>query len=131
MKQWEKIISNKKKELLKSSYINAQMPDYIPFKFFEGGLPVGSMSMKIGTTIPYIKPQIVDEFVNHNKHKAIVIIKSQIDHNASRGMQFKWEGFLIDSEGNSKVVWQDNAYVAELKTGKTIDYDVMELIKSR
>ena len=130
MQNWKELFKRKKAELLKSKETTAQMPDYIPFAFYEGDLQAGVISSKAGTMIPYQKPEVVDEFVHHKKQNAIVIIKTQIDYHICRGMQFAWSGYFINSKLVAKQRYYETAYMIEIKEEKDINYDAIELWKA-
>ena len=108
---------------------DARMPDYIPWKFHEGYLPPGTISNKVGTTVPYQKPELVDEFIHPVKNQAVLIFRYQIDHCAGRGMQFAWEGILLVQEIDAKRIYYDAVYMIEIKEGRRVDCNAIELYK--
>jgi hypothetical protein len=85
--------------------------------------------MVTGRMVPYERPQIVDEYVDEEQGIGAIIIKSQIDHDAGFGKQYRWEGYVVDKNGNIKSVWSDNAYELELRKGKRIEMKAVELLK--
>jgi len=125
---WKANYDKIKEKLVEESYLpNAMMPDYINYRFYEGpSLPPGAGT---GRMVPYERPQIVDEYVDEEQGVGAIIIKSQIDHDAGFGKQYRWEGYVVDKNGNIKSVWSDNAYELELRKGKRIEMKAADLLK--
>jgi len=126
-KIWKRNYDRIREKLVEDSFLsNAIMPDYINYEFFEGTLPSGTIT---GKMVPYERPRVVEEYVDETQGVAAVIIKSQIDHDAGRGKQYKWEGYIIDKNGNSRSVWSDNAYELDMRRGKRIEMKATDLLK--
>jgi hypothetical protein len=126
-KIWKRNYDKIREKLVEDSFLsNAIMPDYINYESFEGALPSGTSTERM---VPYKRPRVVEEFVDETQGVAAVIIKSQIDHAAGRGKQFKWEGYIVDKNGNSRSVWSDNAYEVEMRQGKRIEMKAVDLLK--
>jgi len=126
-KTWKRNYNGIREKLVEDSFLsNAIMPDYINYEFFEGTLPSVTST---GRMVSYERPRVVEEYVDETQGVAAVIIKSQIDHAAGRGKQYKWEGYIIDKNGNSRSVWSDNAYELYMRQGKRIEMKAADLSK--
>ncbi len=115
-------------ELLKRhTHEHAMMPAYILYRFKQGVMPTSGEE-----TIPYLKPEIIDKYIDPESKKAAVIIKEQIDHDAGFGIQFRWVGYVIEGLDTEKPkireVWSDNAYELHLIKGKRIEKKARDLL---
>lgn len=124
-RQWKEDYEKIKRETKENCGVKGTMPAYVDLMFFEGNLPAGVDSSR---EVPYQEPSVLDQKIDSKRGLGVFVVKSQIDHYAGYGKQFRWEAFLINNDREVKRIAEETAYELALKEGKKVDLRAEELL---
>jgi hypothetical protein len=124
-RQWKEDYEKIKRETKENCGVKGKMPAYVDLMFLEGNLPAGVDSSR---EVPYQEPFVLDQKIDSKRGLGVFVVKSQIDHYAGYGKQFRWEAFLINKNKEVKRIAEETAYELALKEGKKIDIRAEDLL---
>jgi len=105
---------------------DGMMPDYVKTLGLQGNQSAAFEPS--GRRVPYEKPEVVDEFINSGEGEGVVVMKTQIDFRAGRGLQYEWSAYKISQDETREII-SENAYQIEIGNGKRIGLKANEIYK--
>ena len=131
-KQFTDSLERIKEKLIDSHHRKGgEMPAYASFLNFGQSRRNNPVVIPQGldqVRIPYVLPEIVDEFVAEGQGEAVLVVKAQIDFNPGGGRQFEWVAYKVTQDGK-EMIDRNCAYQESLAEGQVVDIKASLLYK--
>ncbi|MBN2052976.1 hypothetical protein JW756_05710 [Candidatus Woesearchaeota archaeon] len=127
--KFEAIVKSESEKILDQYENNKRaMPIDATFRGLKGTMGIiGAGANTSDKIIPYDKPEIIEQIIDKEHGKSVIVIKAQIDYCGAHGKQHGWYAYRITAE-KTECIASETAYQSHLERGKEIRIRAKDLM---